>query len=514
MTLPSLYNTLTRQQEPVAPSSDGTFGIYCCGPTVYDVPHAGHARAALAPDVLVRFLRAQGQKVTYVRNITDVDDKILDRSAKNGESPLVLSARMAEVYQGEMKAFGCVQPDHQPRVSEHIPQIIALVKDIIAHDAGYLVARPEGTTDVYFEVRRFTEYGKLSRRRIDELVVGARVAQDSAKHDPLDFALWKGTKPEEWGWDSPWGRGRPGWHIECSAMSRQYLGHSFAVHAGGMDLIFPHHENEIAQSEAAYPGEGPFARCWMHNGFVNIDKEKMSKSLGNFVTLGDVLSRNDAEGFRWFLLGVHYRGPVQFDTEKLEDGRVVFPGVDEAERRVDYLYAAWERLTALVATPTDGSIPTAQKGLGPLAEIAGSALARATQAMCDDLNTPSVLAVLGELLKTGNELCDLALKRRREPALVAAASHLAAQILNQIRSITDWLGLLQTDPQSYRERTRERRVRRRGLSVETIEAKVAERDDARVAKDFARSDALRAELTALGVTVKDTPTGAVWEMEV
>ncbi|HEY5960278.1 MAG TPA: cysteine--tRNA ligase, partial [Polyangiaceae bacterium] len=344
-----LYSTLSRKLEPITRSADGSVGIYCCGPTVYDVPHAGHARSALAPDVLVRFLRSRGERVTYVRNVTDVDDKILERAKKNGESPLELSARMADVYIDQIGQCGCLAPDHQPRVSQHVDQIVLLVSDLVANGSAYVVVRPNGTKDVYFAVRSFPDYGKLSRRRIDELEVGARVEQDDTKRDPLDFALWKGATAEEWGWDSPWGRGRPGWHIECSAMSRHYLGHGFSVHAGGMDLIFPHHENEIAQSEAANPKLGPFAKTWIHNGFVNVDKEKMSKSLGNFVTVADVLERNDPEAFRWFLLTVHYRGPIQFETEKLDSGRVVFPGVDESERRVDYLFTAMDRAAQLAA---------------------------------------------------------------------------------------------------------------------------------------------------------------------
>jgi cysteinyl-tRNA synthetase len=307
-------------------------------------------REPLAPDILVRYLRSKGLAVTYARNITDVDDKILDRAKQNDEPPLELSKRMAQVYQESMRALGCLDPDHEPRVSDHLPQIFRLIEKLIARGSAYEVELPSGKRDVYFSVRSFPGYGKLSRRKIDELVVGARVEPGEAKRDPLDFALWKGAAADEWGWDSPWGRGRPGWHIECSAMSTEYLRHGFDVHTGGMDLIFPHHENEIAQSEAAAPEAGPFARRWLHNGFVNVDKEKMSKSLGNFVTVSDVLERNDAQALRWFLLTVHYRGPIQFDLEKKSDGRVIFPGVDEAERRVDYMYSSLVRLRELTAS--------------------------------------------------------------------------------------------------------------------------------------------------------------------
>ncbi len=514
MTDLTLYSTLSRKLEPIARNADGSIGIYCCGPTVYDAPHAGHARSALAPDVLVRFLRARGERVTYVRNITDVDDKILDRAKKNGEPPLELSARMAEIYIDQIGQCGCLLPDHQPRVSQHIPQIISLVEELIQSGSAYVVGRPNGTKDVYFAVRSFSEYGKLSRRRIDELEVGARVEQDELKRDPLDFALWKGATADEWGWDSPWGRGRPGWHIECSAMSRHYLGHGFSVHAGGMDLIFPHHENEIAQSEAANPGAGPFCKAWIHNGFVNVDKEKMSKSLGNFVTVADVLERNDPEGFRWLLLTVHYRGPIQFETEKLESGRVVFPAVDEAERRVDYLYTSVERLEVLAAQ-ADAAAPNKQPSEIVAARTAANAArAAAERGLLEDLNTPIAIASLGELAKTANEICDLAQKRKKDLTFVAAAASLACDLLVQVREVTAWLGLLATNAQTYHERTKARRAKCRGLSLTDIESKVAERAQARAAKDFASSDAIRDELLKLGVVVKDTAAGQLWSMNV
>lgn len=514
-----LYSTLSRKLEPITRQADGSIGIYCCGPTVYDVPHAGHARSALAPDLLVRFLRARGERVTYVRNVTDVDDKILERAKKNAESPLDLSARMADVYIDQIGQCGCLAPDHQPRVSQHIPQIIGLVEDLVRTGSAYVVSRGNQTQDVYFSVRSFSDYGKLSRRRIDELEVGARVEQDELKRDPLDFALWKGTTPDEWGWDSPWGRGRPGWHIECSAMSRHYLGHGFSVHCGGMDLIFPHHENEIAQSEAANPGAGSFARVWIHNGFVNVDKEKMSKSLGNFVTVSDVLERNDPEAFRWFLLTVHYRGPIQFESEKLESGRVIFPNVDEAERRVDYLYASVTRLQTLAAqagaAPNAVAAPTkTPKEISDARKQASAARDAAEQGMLEDLNTPVAIASLGELAKIGNEICDLAQKRRKDAAFTAATATFANELLGHINQVTDWLGVLRTDAEVYRERTKLRRAKCRGLQIAEIESKVRERAEARASKDFARSDALRDELAKLGVTLKDTAEGQVWSLDV
>jgi cysteinyl-tRNA synthetase len=510
--LPSIYNTLSRKLEPIVPVKPGEVGVYCCGPTVYEVPHAGHARSALVPDLLVRRLRALGLRVKYVRNITDVDDKILERAAKNGEEPLALSRRMAEEYQRQVKRSGCVEPDHEPRVSEHLPHIHAIVTALIERESAYVVDMPDGARDVYFAVRSFPSYGKLSRRRIDELVAGARVETSVHKRDPLDFALWKGAAADEWGWESPWGRGRPGWHIECSAMCTHYLGQPFDVHTGGMDLIFPHHENEIAQSEAAYPDQGPLANIWMHNGFLNVDKEKMSKSLGNFVTVADVFERNDPEAFRLFLLGAHYRGPIQFETEKLADGRVVFPGVDEAERRADHAFAAVSRLEGMILA---GTTPPAKlpPELAPYRDAGPRIVAQAEAALDDDLNTPVALAAMSELTKLAHELADLALKRRKDTAFVAAAGSTAIGLLASIQRIVGQLGLMLVTPAEYTARTLERRLRLRGLSADAIDAKVSERTEARKNKDFARGDALRDELAALGIAVHDGAAGTSWSIE-
>ena len=501
-----LYNTLTRNTEPLSLRKPGEATIYCCGPTVYDVPHAGHARAALAPDLLVRRLTHQGVKVTFVRNITDVDDKILERSSKNGESPLALSQRMTAVYQEEMASCGCLAPTHEPKVSETVPEIVALVQKLIENESAYVLDMGDGKQDVYFSVRSFPGYGKLSRRKIDDLQAGARVERDDHKRDPLDFALWKGAGSNEWAWDSPWGRGRPGWHIECSAMAEKHLQHGFDVHGGGMDLIFPHHENEIAQSEAAAPGQGDYARCWMHNGFVNVDKEKMSKSLGNFVTVRDVLARNDAEGFRWFLLAAHYRGPIQFDTEQLAD-RVVFPGVDEAERRVDYLFATVERLGELMR-----AAPAAPAKLAPELQSFKIELNAATKqgeaALDDDLNTPVALAALGEMTRIGNEVAMLAQKRKKDAGFVGSAGVFAGHVRDAIKALTQQLGLMNVTPAVYTARVKERRLALRKLSAADIEQKLVDRAEARKAKDFAKSDAIRDELLALGVAISDTVDGS------
>jgi cysteinyl-tRNA synthetase len=416
---------------------------------------------------------------------------------------------MAAIYREQMRAVGCLEPTTQPKVSENLEAIWTLIQKLIASDKAYFVERPDGTRDVYFSVRSFPGYGKLSRRNIDELVAGARVEKDEGKRDPLDFALWKGALDSEFAWDGPLGRGRPGWHIECSAMSERFLGHGFDVHTGGMDLIFPHHENEIAQSEAACPDAGPFARVWIHNGFVNADKEKMSKSLGNFVTLGDVLERNDGEAMRWFLLGAHYRVPIQFDTEKREDGRVVFPGVEEAERRVDYVYSVIERLAALASTSATPPAKT-PKELAGHGEAARAAEAAAEAGLDDDLNTPVALAALGELARLGNELADLADKRKKDAALLGSAVELGGVLSGAIARVSRQLGVCQTEPAVYRERTRARRLRVRGITPEHVEAQLKQRSDARSQKDFQASDRIRAELAAIGVTLYDSPQGTTW----
>ncbi len=514
-----LHDTMTGKLTPLVPQRAGEVRVYCCGPTTYDVAHVSHARAALAPDVLVRHLRGQGLRVVYARNVTDVDDKILARSKDNAETPTELSARMTALYQEDIRALGCQDPDHEPRVSDHLPEIVRIIETLVEKGAAYPVDMPGGVKDVYYAVRSFAEYGKLSHRHIDDLCSGARVEVSESKRDPLDFALWKGCGEDAWGWESPWGRGRPGWHIECSAMSERYLGYGFDVHCGGMDLVFPHHENEIAQSEAAHPGEGPFCSIWVHNGFVNVDKEKMAKSLGNFVTIRDVYQRNDPEGLRYFLLTVHYRGPIAFETSILDDGRVVFPGVLEAERRVDYLYHTLGRLGSLAelaggGAGDDAPAPTMRlpREMAPMMELASTARGRVDAALDDDLNTPVALAIVGELARAGNELVDLAQKRRKDAEVAKAAPLVAKMLARALWSSVEPLGILHTPMDVYRARTQARRLSILGKTAEEVAALVEDRRQARQAKDFARADALRKELEALGIEVADNPTGTTWRI--
>ncbi|MBK8252166.1 MAG: cysteine--tRNA ligase [Polyangiaceae bacterium] len=508
-----IHDTLTGRLTVFTPRQPGKVGVYCCGPTTYDVAHVGHARAAITPDILVRHLRARGHVVTYVRNITDVDDKILNRAKERGEEPTDLSARYAKLYQEDIADIGCQKPDVEPKVSEHIPEIISIIETLIEKGAAYEVKMPDGARDVYYAVRTFHGYGKLSKRNIDELQVGARIEASDEKRDPLDFALWKGCTEGEWGWPSPWGKGRPGWHIECSAMSLKYLRDCFDIHTGGMDLIFPHHENELAQSEAAHPELAPLANIWMHNGFVNVDKEKMSKSLGNFFTLRDVLNRHDPEAVRWFLLGVHYKGPINFDVEKPENGRVVFPGILEAERRVDYFYTTVERLETLAQSSPETPAGKPPKHVSPGAlDLAVTARSRVDEALDDDLNSAVAQTIIGEVAKTANELCDLVARKKKDADLQKWAPFIAGQLRTALVECLGALGMMQTPADVYKSRTQVRRLGLLGKTADDINGALAARDEARKNKDFAKSDAIRKDLADAGIEVADSPTGSTWRI--
>ncbi len=499
------YNTRTQRVEDFSPRDPARVSLYLCGLTTYDLAHAGHARTNVSFDTLVRHLTARGFAVTFVRNVTDVDDKILERARERGEDPLALSQRMSELSDQDLAAIGCQKPTVEPRVSTHIPQIIELVNKLIEKGAAYAAQTPHGT-DVYFSVRSFPAYGKLSRRKIDDLQSGARVEKSDIKRDPLDFALWKGSGGDAYGWDSPWGKGRPGWHIECSAMACAHVGPHMDIHCGGMDLIFPHHENEIAQSEAVHGPE--LANFWMHGGFLEIDSEKMSKSLGNFVTIRDVLQRNDAEAFRFFLLGTHYRGPLNFDLEKRDDGRVVFLGVDEAERRIEYMYGALVAVRELAAqaTESEGALEALGKHklLSAHAKVGREAYDRVLTALDGDLNTSVALAILGDVAKAANEVALLVQKALRKDAagkeLACHAARLLEAAFVQIGAV---LGLFRVPPATFFERTLERRLRLRQLDAAAIESQIAARKAARDGKEWARADAIRDELLATGVELMD-----------
>jgi cysteinyl-tRNA synthetase len=472
-----VQNTLTRRKEPFSTLEPGRVGMYVCGPTVYDHPHLGHARAAVAFDVIRRALTFLGYRVTYVRNVTDVDDKIIARSHEEGRSPWEVAEEYTRVYDEQMTALGVRPPDITPRATGHILDMIRLIETLIERGVAYAV---DG--DVYYAVAEFEGYGKLSNRTLEDMRAGERVEPDPRKRNPLDFALWKSAKPGEPSWPSPWGEGRPGWHIECSAMAMKYLGATFDVHGGGQDLIFPHHENEIAQSEAATGVE--FARVWLHNGFVTIDAEKMAKSLKNFVTVADVLLDYPAPAVRTLLAGAQYRSPIDFSTSALDDGR-----------------AAWERLATFGRNAT--SVLSALDGERPAPDpsIAEAWIAKFTSAIEDDFNTPEALAVLFDLVTAANPLIE-EIERRPDAGV---ARDLASR-LDAFDTMAEVLGL-----------SPDRDWPDTGGRASDALAPLAEyllelREQARKAKDFARADEIRERLSAAGIVVEDRPGGPRWRL--
>ena len=468
-----LYNTLTRSKEAFSPLVPGEIRMYVCGMTVYDYCHIGHARMLVAFDAVQRWLRASGYRVTYVRNITDIEDKIIRRAVENGETISALTARFIDAMHEDEAALNIQRPDAEPRATEYVPQMLRMIGRL--QDNGLAYRSSDG--DMVYAVRRFPGYGRLSGKAIDDLRAGERVAVSGGKQDPLDFVLWKSAKPEEpeeVRWDSPFGCGRPGWHIECSAMSTELLGRQFDIHGGGADLQFPHHENEIAQSDGAlFPdGSGSFVRYWMHNGFVQVDDEKMSKSLGNFFTIRDVLQEHDGEVIRFFILRSHYRSPLNYTQESLADAR------EGLLRLYNALSPSFDGPVEVAAI--DWSEPRA---------------ARFAEAMNDDFNTVVAVAVLFELAG--------ALNRSRERG--------DELLLRQLGAVLGLLGQAQDE------------VRRSGLrgsrALEAvgaapddaaIEAMIARRGEAKKAKRYAEADAIREELAALGIVLEDTPAGTTW----
>jgi cysteinyl-tRNA synthetase len=451
-----IYNTLSRALEDFSPLTPGQVRMYVCGITVYDLCHIGHARSMVAYDVVQRWLRASGYQLTYVRNITDIDDKIIARAVKNGEPIKALTQRMTFEMYRDTDALGIQRPDHDPRATDFVPQMLGIVDQLKTKGLAYQTA----SGDVNYAVRKFPGYGKLSGKSIDELHAGERVAVLDGKEDPLDFVLWKSAKPTEPAdaqRPSAYGPGRPGWHIECSAMACALLGESFDIHGGGADLQFPHHENEIAQSEGAF--DKPMAKYWMHNGFVNIDNEKMSKSLGNFFTIRDVLKQFDAETIRFFIVRAHYRSPLNYSDVHLEDAR----------HSLKRLYTALD-LVAAHACPVDWSSPFAVKFKA---------------AMDNDFGTPDAVAVLFELAVEVNR-------------------SQSAQLAGQLKALGAVLGLLQAEPKAFLQAGA-------ALDDAAIQALIAERAAAKAGKDFARADQIRKDLAAQGIVLKDAPTGTTWE---
>jgi cysteinyl-tRNA synthetase len=454
-----LYNTMTRKKEELVPLVPGRISMYACGPTVYNYFHIGNARPFIVFDTLRRYLVYRGYAVTFVQNFTDIDDKMIRRANEEGTSVAALGERFIAEYYRDADALGIARASANPRATEHIPEIIALVQKLV--DGGHAYA--PGNGDVYFSVRSFPGYGKLSGQNIDDLENGARVEPGDGKRDPLDFALWKGEKPGEPAWDSPWGRGRPGWHIECSAMSMALLGESFDIHAGGQDLIFPHHENEIAQSEAA-TGK-PFARYWLHNGYINVDNQKMSKSLGNFFTVRDISREFDLEAVRMFMLSVHYRNPVNFSRELIQQAEAALTRLRTARERLAEAQRADE-------TPEDTVFTASLDGFRNRFEAA----------MDDDLNTADALGALFDLARACNTFVT---QPRGGDAIDAAAA-----LFDQLCGV---LGLLQ-------------HKRDAAAPAEALEL-LEQRQQARAARDFARADEIRDRLKAMGFAVEDTKQG-------
>ena len=453
-----IYNTLAREVQPFAPLEPGHVRMYVCGMTVYDLCHLGHARAMVAFDVVQRWLKVSGYRVTYVRNITDIDDKIIKRALENGETIRGLTDRMIDALHEDADALGIERPTHEPRATEYVPQMVQLIETL----QGKGLAYQADNGDVNYAVRKFANYGRLSGKSVDELRAGERVAVQDGKQDPLDFVLWKSAKesePEDAKWDSPYGIGRPGWHIECSAMGCALLGEQFDIHGGGADLQFPHHENEIAQSEGA-TGKAP-VRFWMHNGFVRVDNEKMSKSLGNFFTIREVLKDYDAETVRFFILRAHYRSPLNYSNAHLDDARAA----------LKRLYTALSLVKAEVPAQIDWNDPFA---------------ARFKAAMDEDFGTPEAVAVLFELASEVN--------RTQSPERAGL-----------LRALGGCIGLLQDDPQGFLQAGS-------ALDAGAIQAQIEARAAAKAAKDWAEADRIRKALLEQGVVLKDSPTGTTWEM--
>lgn len=462
-----IYNSLTRRKEPFTPIVPGKAGIYVCGMTVYDFCHIGHARVMVVFDLVTRYLRSRGYEVTYVRNITDIDDKIIARAIENNESIQELTGRFIDAMHEDIDRLGVLSPDLEPRATEHMDEILALIEKLIENGFAYRTK----TGDICFRVRKFDQYGKLSGSSLDDLQAGARVEAETGKDDPLDFVLWKQAKPGEPSWQSDWGDGRPGWHIECSAMSMSALGETFDIHGGGQDLRFPHHENEIAQSECA-TGH-PFVNLWMHNGFVRIDDEKMSKSLGNFFTIRDVLNTYHPEILRYFIINSHYRSPLNYSDNTL----------DQSKAALEAYYLALEGLEI----PEDIALDD---------DIAAPFIA----AMDDDFNTPEALSVLS------------ALRRDINTARQSGDADRALFLAGQLKSLGAILGLFQLEPIEFLRGISGDNVAG-GLSDADVNALVEERTRARAEKNWARGDEIRDQLNQAGIVLDDSANATRWRRE-
>ncbi len=463
-----IYNTLSGKKEKFIPIKKNRVSMYVCGPTVYAPCHVGHARSVIVFDVIARYFKTLSYNLKYIRNFTDIDDKIIKKANETKSDAKSIAEKYIKEFYEDMDALNVKRADVEPKATEHIEEIIELINILIEKKAAY-----EMEGDVYFKVKSFEDYGKLSGRNLEDMQAGARIDIDKRKKNPFDFALWKSAKKGEPYWISPWGKGRPGWHIECSAMSRKYLGETFDIHGGGKDLIFPHHENEIAQSEKAFGGG--FAKYWIHNGFVNINKEKMSKSLGNFLTVKDMLEKYHPDSVRLFLLSNHYRSPIEFSDENIK----------RADAGVEKIYALAKRIT-------ENNIVSENKNTGEYFKLF-------CEAMNDDFNTAKGIGELFNAVKSLNKLLDE--KKKSEDII---------RIKNDIEKISNILGILSDEPSLFFEKKNCARLKKENINAELIERLISERNKARESKDWAKADQIRDRLSEMNIVLKDSSEGTSW----
>jgi len=484
-----IYNTLSNKKEEFIPLERKKVKMYVCGITAYDFSHVGHARVYVVFDVIYRYLKHMGYNVTYVRNFTDIDDKIIKRAAELGVTTTELSEKYIALYHEDMDALGVLRPDFEPKATETIPEMISIIEKLFENGYAYQVGN-----DVVFSIYKFQDYGKLSGKNIDELQAGARIDIDDKKNNPLDFVLWKGAKPGEPSWESPWGMGRPGWHIECSAMSMKILGQTIDIHGGGRDLTFPHHENEIAQSEGA--NKKKFVLYWMHNGFVNIDKEKMSKSLGNFMTIRDVRAKYHPESLRFFLLSNHYRSPIDFSEKNLA----------ASEEAVSRLYELKKRISIIIKEGRKGEgVPEEERNIfsQAIAQLKNDVF----ESMNDDFNTARAIGKLFEFLHNANRFLDF------DETLSQSDCALVSEAFDALSMIKKIFGILESDSDAFFEHIKGLKLQNKGLDESEIVRLIESRNQARKNKDFKTADFIRDELSSRGILLKDSPEGTTWKLK-
>ena len=489
-----IYNTLINRKEPFIPLVENQVGMYVCGPTVYDVCHMGHARASIVFDMIFRYLKYTGYHVSYVRNITDIDDKIIKKANDEGVDYTVITERYSGSFHDDMLDLGNLPPTYEPKATEHIEDILGIIQKLINKGFAY-----EADGDVYFAVDSYEDYGKLSGRKTEDLIAGARVEVGEKKKNPLDFALWKMSKEGEPWWESPWGKGRPGWHIECSAMSAKHLGETFDIHGGGKDLVFPHHENEVAQSQCA--NGKPFAKYWIHNGFVTVNEEKMSKSLGNFFTIRDLLDSYHSEVVRLFLLTTHYRSPIDYSDQNL----------NEAETALERIYSTLSTIKAVLSEGAEDVLSGHREGEGVDAEaedMINSHSERFCEAMDDDFNSALAIAAMFDTVRAINRWIN-ASDFMRSPA----ALEILSQAKDALVETGNVLGMLEVEPVKFHDVLQVKRKKDHQLDAREVDTMVAERWQARLDKNWKRSDEIRDRLASMGVILKDGAESTSWEVK-